>query len=149
MNAGALWIDKEGRWFFQGEEITHRKTYLLYCRNLTLDEAGRPLLRIGHEECRVEIEDVPFVVKSVDFIVSGGKKLKSIDLLLNDETRETLKPETLRLGLQNVPYCQVREGKFAARFSRNAYQLLFPHIEHDEKGQRFFLILDGREYLLA
>ena len=34
-------IDKEGRWFFQGEEITHRKTYLLYNRHLTRDESGR------------------------------------------------------------------------------------------------------------
>jgi hypothetical protein len=149
MNATALWIDKEGRWFFQGEEITHRKTYLLYCRNLTLDEAGRPLLRIGHEECRVEAEDAPFVVRSVDFIGAGEKKLKAIDLLLNDETREILKPETLRVGRQNVLYCQVRKGKFAARFSRNAYQLLFPHIQSDEKGRRFFLILDEREYVLA
>jgi uncharacterized protein len=149
MNDRALWIDKEGRWFFQGEEITHRKTYLLYCRNLTLDETGRPLLRIGHEECRVEVEDVPFVVKSVDFIAAAEKKLKSIDLLLNDETREILNPETLRVGRENILYCQVQGGKFSARFSRNAYQLLFPYIENDEKGQRFFLTLDGREYLLA
>ena len=149
MNERALWIDKEGRWFFQGEEITHRKTYLLYCRNLTLDEAGRFILRIGHEECRVEVEDVPFVVKSMDFIAAGGKELKSIDLLLNDETREILRPETLRVGPQNVLYCQVRGGIFAARFSRNAYQLLFPHIQNDEKGQRFLLILDGKEYVLV
>jgi len=149
MNERAIWIDKEGRWFFQGEEISHRKTYLLYCRNLTLDNAGRLILRIGREECRVEAEDVPFVVKSVDFIAAGEEKLKSIDLLLNDETREILKPETLRVGGQNVLYCRVREGKFSARFSRNAYQLLFPHIRSDEKGSRFFIFLDGKEYLLA
>ena len=58
-----LRIDKEGRWFFREEEITHRRTYLLYCRNLTRDEMGRTILRIGREECSVEVEDAPFVVK--------------------------------------------------------------------------------------
>jgi uncharacterized protein len=149
MNKTALWIDKEGRWFFQGEEITHRKTYLLYCRNLTVDKHGELILRIGHEQCPVEAEDVPFVVKSLDFLITSEKKLRSIDLLLNDETREILQPETFRVGRQNILYCQVRGGKFSARFSRNAYQLLFPHIQVDGTGEHFFLVLDGREYPLA
>lgn len=53
MNEASIWIDKEGRWFFQGEEITHRKTYLLYNRNLTRDESGRVILRVGKEICPV------------------------------------------------------------------------------------------------
>ena len=146
MNEPFFWIDKEGRWYFQGEEITHRRTYLLYARNLTLDGNGRPLLRLGKEECRVEAEDAPFVVKSVDFKAPEGEMPESIDLLLNDETRETLQPETLRVGRGNVLYCRVRGGMFAARFSRGAYQLLFPLIRHDERGKRFFLLLDSKEY---
>jgi hypothetical protein len=149
MRSKSIWIDREGRWFFRGEEITHRKTYLLYCRSLTLDAAGRFLLRVGKEECPVEVEDAPFVVKSLDFIPADGGKIKSIDLLLNDETREPLQPETLRVGTQNVLYCQVRGGSFAARFSRGAYQLLFPYIRHDERRKRFFLVIDGKEYNLA
>lgn len=149
MNGNSLWIDKEGRWFSRGEEITHRRTYLLFCRSLTLDEAGHPTLRIGREECRVEVEDAPFVVRSVDFIYDGEKQLKFLDLILNDETREPLNPETLRVGPENVLYCRVREGKFAARFSRGAYQLLFPLIRDDEEGKRFFLVVGGEEYLLA
>ena len=110
MNEPLFWIDKEGRWFYQGEEITHRRTYLLYARNLTLDGEGRPLLRVGKEECRVEVEDAPYVVKSVDFICPEGGTLKGIDLLLNDETREALQPGTLKVGEQNVLYCRVRGG---------------------------------------
>ena len=146
MNEPFFWIDKEGRWFYRGEEITHRRTYLLYSRNLTLDGEGRPLLRVGKEECRVEVEDTPYIVKSVDFPPPGGGTPESIDLLLNDETRETLQPETLKVGEENVLYCRVRGGMFAARFSRGAYQLLFPLIRHDEKGRRFFLLLGGKEY---
>jgi uncharacterized protein len=149
MMENSLWIDKEGRWFFQGEEITHRKTYLLFCRNLTLDETGHLLLRVGKEECRVEAEDAPFIVKSVDFVSGREGSIQSLDLLLNDETREPLNPETLRVGAQNVLYCQVRKGMFSARFSRGAYQLLFPCIQHDEKRNYFFLVLGGEEYILS
>jgi len=146
MNESPLRIDKEGRWFFGHEEITHRKTYLLYCRHLTRDESGRIILRIGQEECFVEVEDAPFVVKTLQFIHSDGGGLKSIWLVLNDETRELLAPETLRIGPNNVLYCQVRGGMFEARFLRGAYQLLFPFIQHDQQENRFFIIVEGKSY---
>jgi hypothetical protein len=149
MNESPLRIDKEGRWFFRDEESTHRKTYLLYCRNLTLDESGRVILRIGGEQCPVEVEDVPFVVRTLDFVLTGGGDLKSVWLILNDETREPLLPETLRIGPDHVPYCRVRSGKFEARFSRGAYQLLSPYIRHDEKENRFFITIDGKAYDLS
>ena len=149
MNEAPLRIDKEGRWFFGDEEITHRKTYLLYSRNLALDESGRIILRIGREQCPVEVEDAPFVVKTLEFILAESRELKAIGLILNDETREELHPETLRIGPDNVLYCRVRNGMFEARFSRGAYQLLFPHIRHDEKENRFFIMIDGRAHDLS
>ncbi len=149
MNRGSIWIDKEGRWFFQGEEITHRKTYLLYNRHLTRDEAGRIILKMGQETCPVEVEDAPFVVKTLNFISAEQGGLVSVELILNDESREPLFPETLRIGLNHTPYCRVRNGMFEARFSRGAYQLLVPYIQQDEKGTRFFLTVAGREYNLT
>ncbi len=149
MNPRPLHIDKEGRWFHDGVEITHRKTYLLYCRHLTRDEEGRPLLRIGREQCPVEFEDTPFVVQTLEFHSTPGGPLKSIELILNDESHETLNATTLRIGAENIPYCQVREGIFEARFSRQAYQLLSPYIQLDEKKNRFFLTLAGKEYDLS
>jgi hypothetical protein len=149
MSESPLRIDKEGRWFFRDEEITHRKTYLLYCRNLTLDEAGRTILRIGGEQCPVEVEDVPFVVKTLEFVLAKGGELKGIGVILNDETCEELQPETLRIGPDHVLYCRVRSGKFEARFSRGAYQLLFPFIRHEEREDRFFLSVDGKNFDLS
>jgi len=149
MNRSPLRIDKEGRWFFHDEEITHRKTYLLFSQNLTRDESGRTILRIGQEQSPVEVEDVPFVIKTLDFVLSDGGELKSIWLTLNDETHEQLNQATLRIGAENVPYCRVRDGKFEARFSRGAYQLLLPYIQQDDKTNRFFIHIDGKEYNLA
>jgi hypothetical protein len=148
MKTPPMKIDKEGRWFYQGEEITHRKTYLLYCRSLTRDESGGIILRIGREECPVEAEDAPFVVMTIEFVSAGPGEEESIWITLNDETREKLIPETLRIAPDHIPYCQIRSGLFEARFSRNAYQLLVPHIHVDEKENRFFLPLNGKKYPL-
>jgi hypothetical protein len=149
MSGSPLRIDKEGRWFYEDEEITHRKTYLLYCRHLTRDDSGRIILRIGREQCPVEVEDTPFVVKTLDFTPSRGGDLESIGLILNDDTRERLDPKTLRIGPGNVPYCQVRGGMFEARFSRGAYQLLMRYVQHDEKANRFFINIERKEYDLT
>ncbi len=146
MNRFSLRIDKEGRWFANGEEITHRKTYLLYSRSLTWNEFGRLIVRIGREQCPVEVEDTPYVVRSLRFFREASGETKSIDLILNDEISEPLDPGTLRIGAENIPYCRVRGGQFDARFSRNAYQLLVPVIQHDEQRDRFFLTLNGHEY---
>jgi uncharacterized protein len=149
METPPIRIDKEGRWFYQGEEITHRRTYLLYCRSLTRDESGRIFLRVGREECPVEVEDAPFVVTTVEFVSSGMDGREAIWLTLNDETREKMSPETLHIGPDHVPYCRVREGIFEARFSRNAYQILTPHIHLEEKENRFFLSLNGEKHYLT
>ena len=149
METTPIRIDKDGRWFYRGEEITHRRTYLLYSRSLTRDASGRILLRVGREECPVEVEDAPFVVATVEFIPSGMDGREALWLTLNDETREKMTPQTLRIGPDHVPYCRVREGMFEARFSRNAYQILTPHIQLDEKENRFFLSLNGKKHYLA
>ena len=96
----------------------------------------------------MEVEDAPFVVTTIEFIPFGPDGQEAIWLTLNDETREKLDPATLRIGPGNIPYCKVREGMFEARFSRNAYQLLVPYIQHDEKENRFFLSLNRAQYRL-
>ncbi len=148
MSQAPFRIDKEGRWFSRGEEITHHKTYLLYSRNLTRDDAGRLILRLGEEECPVEVEDAPLIVKSLKFFFTKDKKLRTIHLLLNDESCEELDPATLKIVENNVPCCEVRGRMFRARISRPAFQLLIPFIQQDQEGKRFFLVLDGKEYFL-
>jgi hypothetical protein len=149
MSQGSIRIDKEGRWFFQGEEITHRKTYLLYNRHLTRDGAGRIILKIGQETCPVEVEDAPFVVKTLGFISAKQGSLMSVELILNDESREPLVPETLRIGPHHTPYCRVRDGMFEARFSRGAYQLLIPFIRQDGREKFFYIAIAGKRYRLS
>jgi hypothetical protein len=139
-------IDKDGRWYYEGEEITHRRTYLLYSRNLIRDESGRILLQVGQERCPVEVEDAPYVVKTLNILHAEDGGMKRIELILNDESQELLSPETLRIGNDNIPYCRVRNGIFEARFSRNAYQLFLPHIQQAGPEGPFYFLLDGKRY---
>jgi hypothetical protein len=149
MSEAPIHIDREGRWFYQGVEIIHRKTYLLFSKSLTRDASGQILVKIGDEQCRVSVEDVPFVVKSLRTKLAEDGGLQSIDLILNDETQEPLRPGTLHIHADNVPYCQVRGGMFEARFSRQAYQHLSPFIEQDRDGDHFFLTIGGQRYDLS
>ena len=66
-------------------------------------------------------------------------------LILSDDSREELAPETLYVGLENILYCKVKGHSFPARFSRAAYYQLAEHVEKD-KGGTFFLPLNGRKH---
>jgi len=88
------------------------------------------------------------VVTTIEFVSPGPGGEEGIWITLNDETREKLSPETLKIGPENIPYCRVRNGMFEARFSRNAYQVLLPHIQPDEQENHFFLSLNGKKYTL-
>ncbi len=136
-----LVIDKDGRWFQNGSEITHREIYLQFNQMLERTPAGGYQVKMGREVCQVEVEDAPFVVRRVKD--DGGL---DITVELNDGTREAFKPEKFWIGRDNVPYMNVKGGVFHARFSRPAYYQIAEHIVSDDAGQTFHFALNGRRY---
>lgn len=123
-----IYIDKEGQWFFQGAPIIRQDIVSFLSRHLVELEDGSYQIRWKDQGCAVLVEDTPFVVWGVTPVESAGRAL-GILLHLNDGTTETLDPESLYIGFQNVPYCKVRQGRFRARFSRKAYYQLASMIE--------------------
>jgi uncharacterized protein len=136
-----LFIDKDGKWFQNGAEIIHPGIYKQFCGLLRKGPDGGYFVKMGREVCRVEVEDAPFVIFSVVEDQDNG-----LSILLNDGTSERLNPELLVIGAGNVPYCDVKNGFFAARFSRNAYYQLAEHIESNEDGSHFCLVVGSRKY---
>ncbi len=130
-----LKIDKDGRWFQNGAEITHQQIYLMFNDMLeeTSDEGYR--IRMGREICSVEVEDAPFVVLRMIDEDSDGLHME-----LNDKTREPFDPERFWIGAGNVPYCRVKEDRFHARFSRPAYYQVAELIEQDQSESRFYFV---------
>jgi hypothetical protein len=137
---GEIFLDKEGRWFHEGVEITHARTLELFSRSICADAGGGYRLQIGREWARIQVEDTPLVVREATF---QGER---VELGLNDRSREFLDPASLRVGRENVLYCRVKGGRFPARFLRPAYYQLASRLEQDEDG--YFLQVDGgRHYL--
>ena len=135
---GEIFLDKDGRWFHCGEEITHERTIELFSRSVFKDPSGGFRLQVGREWARIKVEDTPYMVRSVDF--KGGE----IMLGLNDKSQEPLCPETLWVGGENVLYCEVKTGRFPARFTRPAYYQLMACLGQDRQG--FYLEYRGRRW---
>jgi len=128
-----LFIDKEGRWFQNGVEIVHPLIYKQF--NLMLEKTGDRdyLVRLGREICRVTVEDAPFVVQRVSEQDEGMLALE-----LNDGTIEPFSPEKFWIGDENVPYAEVKQGAFHARFTRPAYYQIARYISWDDSEDRFY-----------
>jgi uncharacterized protein len=134
-----LVIDKDGRWFQNGAEITHPAIYRQFNEMLEKKPDGGYRVRMGPEVCDVAVEDAPFVVTRLMEVQDGKLVLE-----LNDGSREEFAPTSLWIGAENVPYVRVKDGVFHARFSRPAYYQLSKFIESDDsEGERFFLVLNG------
>jgi len=137
-----LFIDKDGRWFQNGQEIIHPQIYRLFNSMLRKAPDGGYEVRMGSEVCRVEVEDAPFVVKG---LVEGAGR---ISIRLNDGTEEAFDPSIFWIGAENVPYCRVKNGVFHARFSRPAYYQIARYIVSDGDDEDFFISLDGVKTLV-
>ena len=134
-----LYLNKEGRWYHEGIEITHEKTCSLFYRHLSKEGDGRYYIRIGNEIAKVAIEDAPYVVRSVHVSKDPKGTISDYKLLLSDGSQELLDPRTLFVGKRNVLYCRVKDGNHLARFSRPAYQLLCSHLQYDEENDRYWI----------
>lgn len=128
-----LILNREGRWFHDGDPVEHERLAAALHTWIDRDaETGRYILRVGEQWCFIEVEDAPFVVTSITTTKDGEER--EISLRLTDGTKEKLAYDTLRQRPDNVLYCDVKGGKFKARFSRNAYFNLAELVElHDDE----------------
>lgn len=133
---------RDGQWYADDERITNRRIASLFSRSLRREEDGGYAIRVGDERAAVEVEDTPFVVTAVERGADG------LSLALNDESRERLEPDTLRVGEGNVMYARVKGGSEPARFLRPAYYQLAAFLSEPEPG-RFVLDLGGTRHVVA
>jgi hypothetical protein len=135
-----LHIDVNGDWYDDDVEVTHPGILANLRSNLRRDTQGyfiQTRVRIP-----VTVADMPWVVTRVE---PRGDRLHAI---LNDGTEAVIDPATLRFGVNDVPYCAVKDGAFEARLSRAATFQLLALGEYDERTGRGALRLGGREYEL-
>ena len=141
-------IDKEGVWYYKGARMFRKDILKLFFDNLKKDELGRPLIELEGDKCLIEVEDTPFVVKTVSKHCRKDQGNEFIEILLSNFNLEKLDPSTLRVGKDNVLYCNIKDGKLNARFSRSGYYQIAELIEYDEERDAFYMHLNGKNYYI-
>ena len=123
-------LDSQGRWWHEGQEVTHRRFGQALLRWLDRLPDGRTILRF--DEIRyayVDVDDAHLLVTSV-----WWERNRAM-IRLNDGTSEELQYTSLEQASDNALYCRVRQETLIARFQTQPYLQLAERIEEGDGGQ--------------
>ena len=122
-------LDREGRFWHQGVEITHDRLRNALLRWIDRLDDGRDVLRLDETRyAYLEVEDAHLLV------VSARWQGDCATVTLNDGATEELAYDTLCTADDNALYCAVRAGRLEARITTPAYYALAEHIEEHGDG---------------
>ena len=143
-------IDKDGIWYFHGEEMKRQDIVRYLYQYLKKDSAGQYVIETETDRCYITVEDTPFVIRSVDSGFSQDNGRPCILISLSDGSTEELNLGfPFWRGADNVLYCRVKKGEYAARFSRPAYYQLCGSIEHDSARGTYMVTVNNSCYRLS
>jgi hypothetical protein len=145
-------IDREGDWHYSGSRMERSDIVSHLCQHMRRDEeSGLYIVQLGKQRCYLEVEDTPLAITGVLHTEAreGDKPEQFLLAIKHLETHESLDPESLWIGEQNVLYCKVMEGGIPARFLRPAYYQLAEFIREDKERSRFYLSLGGRRFYIG
>lgn len=112
---GSIRLDAEGRWWHDGEEITHERTIALFNRSIIIKK-GAFFLTGESAPVPIQVDDVPYFVRAVSKD-SQGREMVS----LSDGTEELLDWTSLDVGKADRLYCRVKNAAGRAVFERKVY----------------------------
>lgn len=138
-------VDRDGRIFHDGSEITDPPTLRFFLLGMTRTADGRYLVPCQGEQNWFSPEDTPFVVQRLGLRSDAGR-LVDIDLCLAGDYRERLDPGTLEAAAGRL-CCRVRRKAFRATFGRVAMQQIAPYLSED--SGRATLVLGDHRYPIA
>jgi uncharacterized protein len=143
IHTSKLEFRSDGRWYADGELVTHDGLARLFSRYVRRKPSGGYEIWIDERyHADVEIEDTPWVVTAV-----GTDDRGNLSVELNDGAVEPLDPNSVQVAADHVMYCRVRDGRERARFLRPAYYQLAKFIEETAPG-RFQLRCGGSAHLI-
>lgn len=142
-------IDKDGVWYYKGNEMIRKDILELFFQSLDIDQQGRYLIKKDQETFYIEVEDVPFTVISIEPASNEKEGAMSFNILLSDQSVEKLDPTTLRQGEENVLYCSIKNKRFEARFTRKSYYQLAEYIQYDRESDRYFITINDSRYNIS
>ena len=135
-------LDREGRFWHEGEEFTHKRFRQTLLRWLDVLPDGRPILRIDDKRyAYVDVDDALLIATAIRWQDDRAF------VTLNDGSEEELAYDTLSQASDHTLYCLVRNKRILARIATQAYYLLANRIE--ESGDRFVLNAGGGKHEIA
>jgi hypothetical protein len=120
-------LDREGRWWHDGEPVEHPRIIEAFNRGLTPTGDGRFRLVFGADWCFVTVEGPAYRVTGLTRQTDASPLLE-----LSDGTQEPLDPASLDPDGEGVFTCGVKGGRAQARFSRDAQAALGELLEESE-----------------
>jgi hypothetical protein len=126
----------DGRWFHDGMPIRHPGIRKAFDAWVGRADDGRYVLQNDVNWAYIEIEGAPVRVDRVR--LNDDTPV----LELSDERTEPLRLESLRQDADGHLYCDVRDGRLTAQFTRQALFDLEPLLREDERG--IYLEVAGR-----
>jgi len=142
-------IDREGNWYYRGQIMSRLDIVNHFSRHMVLDDNGNYCITLGNDRCPVEVEDAPFVIRSIMKERGKGTRRDTLTAVMTDGTAERIHPDTITVGPGNVPYCTVRNGTMTARFSRPGYYQLAAFIEYDNAKDAYYIPLNRERYYIS
>ena len=142
VESGKISFRRDGNWYSDEERVDNPRIAMLFSQSIRQNPNGSYFLQVGDERAAIVVEDTPYVVRTLEDDELGG-----FIAVLNDDTREELDAATLEVGPDNVLYARVKDGKYRARFLRNAYYHLADRLETDDAG-RFYVRIRGLRHLI-
>ncbi len=143
-------IDRQGRWWYEGNQIIHPEVLALFKRSLVRDPvSGSYFIDYRGKQAPVEVAVCPFFVTDVEVSRDEAGGLEKIVLVLDDGSREALAPEKLFLDEEGVFQVPVKDKRFCARFLPGAHFRLAEFLQPGEADNSYELVVGGRRYQLA
>jgi uncharacterized protein len=141
-------IDKDGIWYYCGAHMFRKEILCVFFENLKVDDCGEYFIKLNDEIYYLDVEDTAFVITAVDKMKDPRNGQEHFEVLLSDDGRENLDLSTLAVGRDDVMYCRVKEGKFAARFTRKSYYQLAEFIEQGDADDKFYVFLNNKKHFI-
>ncbi|MEE9912572.1 MAG: DUF1285 domain-containing protein [Deltaproteobacteria bacterium] len=141
-------IDKDGIWYYRGAHMFRKDILSVFFEHLKIDDCGKYLIELNEEIYYLDVEDTAFVVTAVYGTKAGTNGNETMEIMLSDDSLEKLDLKSLSVGRDNVMYCRVKNGRFAARFTRKSYYQLAEFVETDEAGEQFYIALNNQRYFI-
>jgi len=133
-------LDDRGRWTHEGLDFENQRIIDLFSRSVDRTEGGTWVLEVGRFTYPITVDDVGFFVERFDDSTDPPT------IKLSDETREQLDIDSLEYEPGGRLYCHIKEGRFRARFKRDAYYDAAEYVIEDD-GELLFDFNGSRTHL--